>query len=168
MKLTSAQAAKLLRKLREERDALLRQEQRSYVFNATASENIEDVRPDYDYRQVNNKLEELDSRIRVIRHALNTFNINTVVPETGMTIDTLLMYIPYLTDKKNKLTAMAARLPKERASVRGYDQGIVDYVIVNYPLDEVKRDLEQVTDELSKAQLALDYINSTVELEIPD
>ena len=27
---------------------------------------------------------------------------------------------------------------------------------------------EQITDELSKAQLALDYINSTVELEIPD
>lgn len=168
MKMTSAKAAKYLKTLKEERDALIRDENKASVFNATSAEDIDAVRPAYDYEMTKGRIDEVEGKIRAVRHALNIFNTTTVVPEMGMTIDALLMYIPYLTDKKAKLVRMTSRLPRERAGGRAfYEQGVVDYTIANYDIDTVKRDLDAVSDELAKAQLALDLVNSTVELDIP-
>ena len=49
MKYTSAQANKLLKKLNDEYSALLHKEQRSRDFRAAMGEDIESVRPAYDY-----------------------------------------------------------------------------------------------------------------------
>lgn len=49
MKYTSAQANKLLKKLNDEYSALLDKEQRSRDFRAAMGEDIESVRPAYDY-----------------------------------------------------------------------------------------------------------------------
>ena len=49
MKYTSAQANKLLKKLNDEYSALLDREQRSRTFRAAMGEDIESVRPAYDY-----------------------------------------------------------------------------------------------------------------------
>ena len=49
MTYTSAQAAKLLRKLNDEYAALLGKEAKSKEFNAAVGENVESVRPEYSY-----------------------------------------------------------------------------------------------------------------------
>ena len=103
MKYTSAQAAKLLRKLNEEKAALLSRESMSCSFVAAVQENVEDVRPEYDYAGTQEKLAEVDEKIRRLKHAMNQFNISTMVPECGMTIDQILVYIPQLTARKQKL-----------------------------------------------------------------
>ena len=48
MENTSAEAAKLLRRLNEERDALELSERRREVFTASLVEDPESVRPEYD------------------------------------------------------------------------------------------------------------------------
>ena len=114
MKYTSAQANKLLKKLNDEYSALLDKEQRSRDFRAAMGEDIESVRPAYDYAKTQARLEELEGAIRRLKHAINRFNTTQVVDGFGITIDEMLVYIPQLTKRKSKLLEMKSRLPKER------------------------------------------------------
>lgn len=87
MKLTSAEANKYLKKLKDEQLSLLRLEEEGKTFVAAMGEAPEDARTEYDYSAVQEKLAQLDSQIRSVKHALNVFNVTTVVPGFEMTID---------------------------------------------------------------------------------
>ena len=138
--ITSAMAAKYLRKLNEEHDALLQKEKKSDTYTVSVQEKIEDVRPEYDYAVVQLQLRELEDRIRKIKHAINQFNLMQVVPEFDMTIDQMLVYIPQLTARMS---------------------GIVEYEYSNYDIKQAEADYAAVSDELARAQNALDAINSS-------
>lgn len=169
MRMTSAEAAKLLRKLNEELDNVLLMEQQSREFLASIGEDVESVRPAYDYEMVQNQIESLEARIRQVKHAINSFNLVQEVPGFGgMTIDQMLVYIPQLSRRKAKLSLMQQRLPKQRERV-SYGRGsqIIDYSYANYDLETVKADYEKVSEELAQAQTALDLVNTTAQLEIP-
>lgn len=160
MKYTSAQANKLLKKLNDEYSALLDKEQRSRDFRAAMGEDIESVRPAYDYAKTQARLEELEGTIRRLKHAINRFNTTQVVDGFGITIDEMLVYIPQLTKRKSKLLEMKSRLPKERVEEQyGQQSNIIDYTYTNYDLAVVEADYEKTADELSRAQLALDTVN---------
>ena len=160
MKYTSAQANKLLKKLNDEYSALLDKEQRSRDFRAAMGEDIESVRPAYDYAKTQARREELEGTIRRLKHAINRFNTTQVVDGFGITIDEMLVYIPQLTKRKSKLLEMKSRLPKERVEEQyGRQSNIIDYTYANYDLAAVEADYEKTSDELSRAQLALDTVN---------
>lgn len=165
MKYSSAEVAKLLRKLNEEVENLEDQEVKRREFNAALGEDVETVRPAYDYADTQRKLEELQAKIRTVKHALNCFNSTTEVPGFDMTIDQLLVYIPQLSRRKQKLAMMSSCLPKERAKV-GFGSQIIDYQYVNYDIEAAKADYQSVSDELAKAQTALDLVNTTMTMEI--
>ncbi len=167
MLLTSAESSKLLKKLKSEYDALRDKENASATFLASVGEDPESVRPKYDYTETKMQLNALSLQIRKLKHAVNLFNTTTVIPEYGITIDEMLVLIPQLSAEKGKLAEMASRLPKAREP-QGYGRpsNIIDYRYVNYDLDTVNKDLSEVTDELSKAQLALDRINHTEKFEV--
>lgn len=165
--MTSAQAAKELKKLNEQHDALLRKEEKASVFTAAIQEDIETVRPEYDYESIQNELAALERKIRLLKHAINQFNLTQVVPGFEMTIDQMLIYIPQLTARKHKLDAMRARLPKERVSADyGRATGIIEYCYSNYDIQKAEDDYEFVTDELARAQNALDSVNATVQFNV--
>ena len=165
MKYNSAQAAKLLSKLQQDFDRLAVLEANAKTFLASVGEDPESVRPEYDYEATKKELDALSKKIRKVKHAINAFNNTTVVPEFGITIDELLVYIPQLSAKKAKLRGMADTLPKARENSFG-KSNIIDYRYVNYDIKQVKADLDTVTEELSKAQLALDTINHSLEFDI--
>ena len=165
MKYNSAQAAKLLSKLQQDFDRLAVLEANAKTFLASVGEDPESVRPEYDYEATKKELDALSAKIRKVKHAINAFNNTTVVPEFGITIDELLVYIPQLSAKKAKLRGMADALPKARENNFG-KSNIIDYRYVNYDIKQVKADLDTVTEELSKAQLALDTINHSLEFDI--
>ena len=84
-----------------------------------------------------------------------------------MTVDQLLIYIPQLTARKKKLDGMRGRLPKERAReplVRGNSN--IEYSYANYDISEAEADYTAVSDELARAQMALDTVNATVHFEV--
>ena len=101
--MTSAMAAKYLKKLNEEHDALLRREKKTMTFTAAIQENREEVRPEYNYSAVQVQLLELERKIRAVKHEISLFNLNQSVPGSDMTVDQMLVYIPQLTARKNKL-----------------------------------------------------------------
>ena len=167
MKYTSAEAAKLLRRLSEERDALLELERQSASFVAAVSEDVESVRPAYELADVQKKLAALEWKIRKVKHALNVFNSTHEVPGFGMTIDQLLVYIPQLSQRKMKLREMAASLPKTRVKGRtAASSAVIEYTYANYDVEEARAAADAAADELARAQTALDKVNSTETMEI--
>ena len=168
MKYTSAEANKLLRKLTEEKCYLLTMEEKCSTFQAALGEDPESVRPEYDYRAVRAAVDELNRKIRTVKHAVSRFNLEHVVPGFDMTVDQMLVYIPQLTAKKEKLSEMKDRLPKQRdpKSTYGRVTTIIDYIYTNYDIKEARADFDAVSDELSRAQTALDVLNNTETMEI--
>lgn len=170
-KLTSAEASKLLKKINEEKEICLLAEEQSNLFNAALGEDIESVRPSYDYRKTQEDLEAYNAKIRAIKHAINCFNTRQVVGHTGMTIDQVLIRIPQLTEMRNKLYRMQNKLPKQRANASGIGSNtLIDYRYTNYSVEEAKADYIAVSDELRTLQTELDIVNTTVaiEFELPD
>lgn len=167
MPYTSAQAAKLLRRLNDEYAAMLEREVLSREFNAAVGENVDAVRPAYSYADAQAAQRDLEEKIRKLKHALNLFNATHVIPEFGITIDEMLVYIPQLTKRKSKLAEMKSKLPKYRVAELGRISNIIDYTYLNYDLSEVEADYARVSDELANAQLALDAINNRDTLELP-
>ncbi|MBQ8781627.1 MAG: hypothetical protein IJZ72_08150 [Oscillospiraceae bacterium] len=166
MNYTSAEAAKLLRQFNEEHTAILMKERQSKEFLAAMGEDIESVRPAYDYKTVQEQLEAIEEKIRRLKHAINTFNITHIVPGFDMTIDQMLIYIPQLTARKNKLAEMRNTLPKTRDYASAGRTNIIDYRYANYDISAVEADYHKVSELLSKAQLALDAVNTKETMEI--
>ena len=67
MKMTSAEANKLLRKLHDDHSALESMEMESRTFVAATTKKLEDARPEYDYAAVQEKLAELEDKTRYIK-----------------------------------------------------------------------------------------------------
>ena len=165
MKYTSAEANKLLRKLNDEKTSVMYREENGKEFLAAVGEDIESVRPKYDFTETQNAIAGIETKIRKLKHAINVFNSTTIIPEFDMTIDEMLVYIPQLTAAKNKLAIMKDKLPKVREQTR-VNSSILDYRYLNYDVETVTAEYEKVTDTLAKAQNALDSINMNQTLEV--
>ena len=167
MKVNSAVANKMLKKITEEYEALKLKETRTKDFLATMNENPDSIRPKYDFNKTQSELYAYEEKIRKIKHALNVFNTNTIIPEFNITIDEMLVLIPQLTKQKSKLSAMKSKLPKMREKQVGYGaNSVIDYCYINYDIEEVEIEYEKIADRLTKAQLALDSVNTCVEFEL--
>lgn len=166
MKCTSAEAAKYLRKLNEDYAALISREEVRRDFIVSLGEDPESVRPPYDFRETQIALDEMEQKIRRVKHAINLFNTTHTVPGFDLTIDEMLVLIPQLTKRKNKLAEMKEKLPKTREQTYG-KSNIVDYRYINYDSNEAASEYEKAAELLSRAQTALDTVNNTETLDIP-
>ena len=166
MKCTSAEAAKMIRQLNEELGIILQKESASKVFLAAVGEDIEELRPAYDYRKTQEEIAQIRKKIRTIKHALNQFNISQKVGD--MTIDEVLVYLPQLQTQRDKLSNMVGRQPKRRAQSMGFGKmsSIIDYEYANYDIELAEEDYKKVCEEIGRIQAALDVVNSTVQMEI--
>ena len=167
MKVTSAQANKELKRLNDELKALLSQERQSSVFIAATTENVEAARPEYNFAETQEKITEIQEKIVVLKHAINLFNITHKPEGFDMTVDEMLVYIPQLNAAKSKYFGMSNRLEKVRqTSSFGSSRSLIEYEYANYNLNEAKKRFEEVSEQLTKAQLALDKLNTTETFEI--
>lgn len=167
MLVTSAQAAKLLRQLNDELNALQLREVNTSSFVAAIQEDIESVRPSYNFKEMRDAQSEVERKIRKVKHAINVFNITTTVPNFDITIDEMLVYLPQLSRQCEVLSKMRDAMPKIRVN-SGYSGGssIIDYRYANYDIEQVGKYYTKISDMLAKAQTSLDLVNNTVEFEI--
>ena len=180
MELTPAEAAKLLKKYKTKYTVLFKLEERSCCFCAALGEDPETARTEYDYEKTKKELEDLELKIRRLNCALNIFNNTHKVPGFDMTVDEMLVYIPQLTYRKEKLAKMSVQPPKSRhkydeikligrggrTHTRRIEIKKVEYTYANYDIEAVRADYEKAADELARAQTALDELDSTATFEI--
>lgn len=162
--MTSAAANKYLRALDEEKQFYLTLEENASTY--VLADNERQEAPEYDYNAVSAKLAELNAKICTVKHAINLFNVRTKLEKFDMTIDQALVYLAQLSRNKNRLDVMRRRQPKTRVNDRFSRSNLIEYMYVNYDLDQAREDFEKVSDEISRLQMALDYCNQTIEFEV--
>ena len=165
MKLTSAEANKMIRALKDQYRLLSSQENNVISFIAATTENVDEVRPPYNYEETAAKYDEIERKIRKIKHALNVFNATTVVDGFDMTIDEMLVFLPQTSDRLRKLEDMLAKPEKSRAMNTGRTS-IIEYEYLNYDLQKVQEDYDALMDLKNRALTALDVMNNTVPFEV--
>lgn len=167
-KMTSAYANKVLRKLNEDKEFWRSKEQEGRTYVAALDE--EPVIPEYDYERVAKNIAEIDAKVVKIKHALNISNCTSEVSVGGqmMTIDTILVRMAQLNNRKAILDEMRKKEPKTRINSGFYAarKTAPEYEYINYDLELVKREYERIDGEISEMQIALDKYNQTVEFDV--
>ena len=140
-------------------------------LRATSTEE-EPLIPEYDYIEISNTLNELDEKICRLKHAINISNVNSEIDVFGKkySVDVLLVKMAQVNKKKAKLDRMRKQLPKSRVEEGFYSarKSFIEYRYVNYDLEKVKKDYEEVSKLLFEMQMKLDEHNQNVlfDLEI--
>lgn len=171
MKMTSAYANKLIKKLTEDKVYLLGLEKENRIYDQwEGEEDIIEI-PEYDYRTTSDKLCEINLKIIKLKHAVNSNNVVTKMQledGTELTIDQALIRMAQLNTRIGQLYTMRSYKRVER--LRKYDSDKEAYVKgyrrINFDQEPIKADYEKLSDQLAEIQLKLDYLNQTVEFEV--
>lgn len=168
IKMTSAYANKILRKLNEDKDFWRAKEDNSCLYVAALDE--EPVIPEYDYEEVAKNISEIDAKIVKIKHAINVTNCTNEIQvgDAKMTVDMILVKMAQLNRRKSMLDKMRKLQPKTRINSGLYSarKTVPEYQYINYDLDLIKREYEQIDAEVAAMQIALDKYNQTVEFDV--
>ncbi len=164
MKYTSASVNKLIRILEDRKSYLLGQESNDSTY-ILAEDEKEEI-PAYDFSDTNRQVDELDEKIRTLRHALNVFNTTTILP-IGISIDQALVEMAQLNQKLPRLDMM--RKAKNKRRLSGMNAGrrdVAEYEYLNYDPKIVEEIYDRDLRRVQSIQLALDKVNQTVEFEV--
>ena len=167
MEYTSAEASKLLKKLTQDYNDLLTSDRQGRSFIAASGEDIESIRPVYDFDDMQEAIYNAQQKLRKVKHAINIFNSTTMLPNYNMTIDEALFTLPLLKERVSTLLAMKNTLPKLRD--RTYGTGLnptIDYKYANYDIELAAREYEIQSSILTGIQTDLEIVNSTIRFEI--
>lgn len=168
MKMTSAYANKLIKKLNEDKEFWCNKERNSCTYIAAVDE--EPVVPEYDFAQVSANIAEIDEKIVKIKHALNVSNSTSIISvgDCQMTADEILVRMAQLNGRKAFLDMLRKNEPKTRVrSLRAVgNKSIPEYEYINYDLALVKAEYDRIDAQLAAMQMGLDKYNQTVEFEV--
>lgn len=168
VKMTSAYANKVLKKLAEDKEFWRKKEIDSCTYIAAIDE--EPVVPDYDFATVAAEMAAIDEKIVKIKHAININNVmnQITVGDKQMTVDEILVRMAQLNKRKTILDVMRKQQPKSRLKTSMYAarKTAPEYEYINYDLDLVKSEYERIDAEIAAMQIALDKYNQTVEFEV--
>ena len=166
--MTSAYANKMLRSLEEDKAFWANKEATACTYVAAINE--EPVVPEYDYAEVAATIAEIDEKIAIIKHALNVTNATARVQvgDAEMSIDTILIKMAQLNKRKAVFDVMRKQLPKARVEQHAYmsRNAVPEYKFINYDLELIKKEYENVSVKIMEMQMALDKYNQTVQFEV--
>lgn len=156
-------ANKTVKQLQGEVDALLSIERDTSTYTYGADEKERPEAPEYSFEATSKRLEELQGYIRTIKHAINQFNVSTVLPDFGITIDEALVKMAMLTQRKKTLNEMRRMQALQRT--QSYHTA-AEYRVRNFDPKPVREAYDAVSKELLKLQQALNWANLSKEIEI--
>ncbi len=162
---TSASANKQIRTYEEEKAHILSNEREVSTYVLSIDE--EDESPEYDYAAVRKQVAQLDDKVRTLRCALHAFNVATVLPESGISIDEALVLMAQLNGERYRLASMRSILPKRRLSA-DYRRGnkVVEYEYANFDVEQAEADYQEVSERIRQLQMEIDFANQTIQFEV--
>lgn len=160
---TSASASKYLRSLEDEKSHLLQMESETCTYVLAQDEEAEP--PSYDYAGTRRRVSEIDGKVRAVRHALHRFNMETLLPKRGISIDEALIEMAQLSAARRRLDTMRAILPREREG-RGYGNRLIEYRYANFDVAKAQSDYLALSQQISDLQLEIDLCNQTETFEV--
>lgn len=168
VKMTSAVASKMVRKLCDDKAYYLSRESEGRFYIAAIDE--EAVIPEYDYEETSKIIADIDRKVVAIKHAINQNNVMNCIVINGqsMTIDAVLVRMAQLSSRRGTLDYMRKQEAQRRVNSIGYGnrKTVPEYQYINYDIEMVKRDYEKVDAEIAMMQIELDKYNQTFEFEV--
>lgn len=160
---TSASANKFIRAKQDEKDHLLSAESDTCTY--VQAQDEEPDPPAYDYGETRRSIDEIDRQVRLVRHALHRFNMETRLEGSDMTIDEALIAMAQLSAKRRRLDTLRSTLPKRRESYR-YGSLLAEYRYANYDVERAQEDYLQVLEAIDDLQLKIDLCNQTLTFDV--
>lgn len=164
MKYTSAAAGKRIKALEEEKELVLSREVELCTYVRAVGEEMD--APAYDFLATRDEVARIDAEVLRIRHALHRFNLETVLPDSKITIDEALVLMAQLGREKQLLKDMRARLPRKRVDSNWAGSASIEYEYANYDIKQAEERYAAVAQRISDLQMEIDYANQTVQFEV--
>lgn len=164
MKYTSAAAGKRIKALEEEKELVLSREAELCTYVRAVGEEMD--APAYDFLATRDKVARIDAEVLRIRHALHRFNLETVLPDSKITIDEALVLMAQLGREKQLLKDMRAHLPRKRVDASWTGSASIEYEYANYDIKQAEERYAAVAQRISDLQMEIDYANQTVQFEV--
>lgn len=163
IKVTSDAANKLIKKLEQEKGILTDKISKMSTFVVAVTENYDQIKAEqeaeFNLNEVIAQIDEIDKKIITIRHAKSVFN-NSVVMKNGLTVGDNIVRLAILEREKSIYSGLATRQKKKRNTSLNKD---IEYVYLNYDLEDAKKKYDSVYTEISEIQEELNIVNSSAE-----
>ena len=163
IKVTSDAANKLIKKLEQEKGILTDKISKMSTFVVAVTENYEQIKAEqeaeFNLNETIAQIDEIDKKIITIRHAKSVFN-NLVVMKNGLTVGDNIVRLAILEREKGIYSGLATRQKKKRNTSLNKD---IEYVYLNYDLEDAKKKYDSVYTEISEIQEELNIVNSSAE-----
>ena len=161
MKVCNSEAMKYVKELESQKDLI--------VFTETNRSRVsyregEEKRPTkYDYADTRKQIEEIDTQIRKIKHALSVANCTVKIDGFDITIGEALVYLAQLNGEYHRLDDLGRYNQLER---RITNNGVIEYTECLYDPDKAVEDQKELFSTIGKLQVAIDRANLTNMIEI--
>ena len=163
IKVTSDAANKLIKKLEQDKSILVDKISKMSTFVVAVTENYDQIKAEqeaeFNLNETITQIDEIDKKIITIRHAKSVFN-NLTVMKNGLTVGDNIVRLAILEREKGIYSGLATRQKKKRNTSLNKD---IEYVYLNYDLEDAKKKYDSVYAEISKIQEELNIINSSAE-----
>lgn len=163
IKVTSDVANKLIKKLEQEKGILTDKISKMSTFVVAVTENYDQIKAEqeaeFNLNETISQIDEIDKKIITIRHAKSVFN-NSVVMKNGLTVGDNIIRLAILEKEKGIYSGLATRQKKKRNTSLNKD---IEYVYLNYDLEDAKKKYDSVYAEISEIQEELNIVNSSAE-----
>ena len=151
--MTINEIGKRIGDLKTERERLIEKDKKLRVFRASEFEDLEKLRPDYDYEGLQSELDGVEEEIRnLTAKAISILTTQKVNEFHDMTVLDLLLYLRDLKEKEERLYEMTTHLERER-----HASHLLEYEYINYDISKVEEDLRKTREELEKVRTFLDF-----------
>lgn len=163
IKVTSDAANKLIKKLEQEKGILTDKISKMSTFIVAITENYDQIKAEqeaeFNLNETISQIDEIDKKIITIRHAKSVFN-NSVIMKNGLTVGDNIVRLAILEKEKGIYSGLATRQKKKRNTSLNKD---IEYVYLNYDLEDAKKKYDSVYAEISEIQEELNIVNSSAE-----
>ena len=152
--MTINEIGKKIGDLKTERERLIEKDKKLRVFRASEFEDLEKLRPDYDYVGLQSELDGVEKEIRnLTAKAISILTTQKVNEFHDMTVLDLLLYLRDLKEKEERLYEMTTHLERERH----VSSHLLEYEHINYDISKVEEDLRKTREELKKVRTFFDF-----------
>ena len=152
--MTINEIGKRIGDLKTERERLIGKDKKLRVFRASEFEDLEKLRPDYDYEGLQGELDGVEEEIRKLTaKAISILTTQKVNEFHDMTVLDLLLYLRDLEKKEERLYEMTTHLERERHS----SSHLLEYEYISYDISKVEEDLRKTREELKKVRTFFDF-----------
>lgn len=162
MKMCHSEVIKYIKELESKKSVLLRKERNSSTY--TYQDESAKIVPEYSYELTRKEVDELDGKIRNLRHALAVANCTVKVDDFDITIGEALVLLAQLNNKCDILENMSSR----QQICQQMSYATMQITACNYDVAKATEDYENLRLHIGKLQVAIDRANlvNYVEVEL--